>query len=84
MALWGLAGTPPTRRMNADRKGSTNAQSRTMNRGQRGSGCSFMIAIVSIVASNGNSDPAWFATIRARPCAGTFLTPSVSTRHQSA
>ena len=54
-----------------------------LNRGHRGSGCSFISAIVSIVASKGNSDPAWFETTRARPCDGTFATPSVSTRHQT-
>ena len=46
-----------------------------MNRGQRGSGCSFMIAPVIIEASNGNSDPAWLETSIARPCAGTLLDP---------
>ena len=81
--MCGLAGTPPTRRMKVERNGSTNAQSRTMKRGQRGSGCSFMIAIVSIVASNGNSEPAWLATISPRPWAGTLRTPSASTRHQT-
>ena len=40
----GPAGTPPTRRMNDDRYGRTKAQSSTMNRAHRGSGCSFMIA----------------------------------------
>ena len=68
--------------MNQDRNGNTNAQSRTMKRGHRGSGWRFMIAVVIIVASNGNSDPAWLATSRARPWAGTFTTPSTSTRHQ--
>ena len=82
-ALWGLAGTPPTRRMNQDRYGSPKAQSRTMNRGHRGSGWSFMIATVIIVASNGNSEPAWFATNSARPWAGTLRSPSASTRHQT-
>ena len=68
--------------MNQDRNGSTKAQSRTMKRGHRGSGCSFMIAIVIIVASKGNSEPAWLETSSARPWAGTFRTPVVSTRHQ--
>ena len=68
--------------MKLETKGSTKAQSRTMNRGQRGNGCSFITAIVIIAASNGNSDPAWLATSRARPWAGTLRTPSASTRHQ--
>ena len=81
VALCGLAGTPPTLRMKAERNGSEKAQSRTMNRGQRGSGCSFMIAPVIIDASNGNSGPAWLETSIARPWAGTLPTPVASTRH---
>ena len=46
-----------------------------MNRGHRGSGCSRITAIVIIEASKGKSEPAWFATMRPRPWAGTFLTP---------
>ena len=83
MAFDGLAGMPPHRRMNEDTNGSTKAQSSTMNRGQRGSGCSFMIAIVIIAASNGNSEPAWLATSSARPWAGTLRVPSTATRHQA-
>ena len=69
--------------MNQDRNGSTKAQSRTMKRGHRGSGWRFMIAIVIIVASKGKREPAWLATSSARPWAGTFCTPSTSTRHQT-
>ena len=83
VALWGEAGTPPTLRMKAEMNGSTNAQSRTMNRGQRGSGCSRITAMVIIDASNGNSEPAWFATSSPRPCAGTLATPVASTRHHT-
>ena len=43
-----------------------------MKRGQRGSGCSFINAIVIIEASKGNSEPAWLATSSARPWAGTW------------
>ena len=54
-----------------------------MNRAQRGSGCSFMIAPRIIEASKGKSEPAWFETSSARPWAGTFCTPVASTRHQT-
>ena len=50
--------------------GSTNAQSRTRKRAQRGSGCSFMIAPRIIEASKGNSEPAWLETSSALPCDG--------------
>src|SRR5919108_313169 len=43
--------------MNADTNGKTKAQSRTMNRAQRGSGCSFMIAPRIIEASMLDSPP---------------------------
>ena len=36
-----------------------------------------------IEASKGKSEPAWLATMRPRPWAGTFLTPSTSTRHHT-
>ena len=73
-----------TRRMKLERNGSTKAQSRTMNRGQRGSGCSFMIAIVIIVASNGNSD-AGVVGDEQRPAVRRDVArrPSASTRHQT-
>ena len=80
--MWRLAGTPPTLRMKLDMNGSVNAQSRTMNRGHRGRGCSFIIATTIIDASNGKSDPEWFATSSARPCEGTLRAPSHATRHQ--
>ena len=83
IALKGLAGTPPTLRMKALRKGSSKAQLRTIGRGQRGSGCSFIIAPTSIAASNGNSEPEWFPTTSARPCEGTFSSPVACTRHQT-
>ena len=51
------------------------AQSRTMNRGQRGSGCSFMIAPRIIEASKGKSEPEWLETRSARPWEGTLLHP---------
>ena len=61
--------------------GTTNAQSRTRNRAQRGSGCSFMNAPRIIEASKGNSEPAWLETSRALPCEGTWRTPTPSTLH---
>ena len=46
-----------------------------MKRGHRGSGCRFMIAIVIIVASNGNSEPAWLETSSAAPVGGDVHDP---------
>ena len=65
------------------RKGSSKAQLRTSGRVQRGSGCSFMIAVPIIVASKGKTEPEWLETISPRPCEGTLVTPSTSTRHQT-
>ena len=78
----GDAGTPPTLRMATDTNGSSKAQLRTMKRGHRGSGCSFMIAVETIVPSQGNRAPEWLETNIARPWAGTCSTPVASTRHQ--
>jgi len=82
-AFCGAAGTPPTRRMKVETNGREKAQSSTMKRGQRGSGCSFIRAMVIIDASNGKIEPAWLATSSARPWAGTLRTPTASTRHQT-
>ena len=55
-----------------------------MNRGQRGSGCSFIIAIVIIEASNGKQRAGVVGDQQRRGRAtGTSRTPSASTRHQT-
>jgi hypothetical protein len=53
--------------MNDEMNGRAKAQSNTRKRVHRGSGWRFMIAIPIIEASNGNRDPAWLETSRARP-----------------
>ena len=80
-ALYGLAGTPPPRRIATDAQGSPKAQSRTRNRTPASPRArpERRSAVAIIVASQGRT-PAWLATSSARPSRGTCSVPVAVTR----